>query len=245
MLVKLTLEYEGTNYSGWQLQAKHDTIQGRIEKALAQIFSTPVRVHGSGRTDTGVHARGQVAAITIPRPFDLERLKIALNSMLPRDIVVLAAEPAPEGFNPRRSARSRVYEYRVLNRLAPSVFERRFTWHVRDPLSLRAMNAAARVFVGEHDFVAFRKVGSAEKSTVRKVTHSRWSTGGELLTYRIEANSYLRHQVRTMVAAMVDCGSGKLEAGDVAAILESRDRGCAPASAPPQGLFLVEVRYGP
>jgi tRNA pseudouridine38-40 synthase len=243
MLIKLTLEYEGTNYSGWQLQAKHDTVQGRIEKALARIFSTSIRVHGSGRTDTGVHARAQVAAIELPRPFDLDRLKIALNSMLPGDIVVLGAEPAPEGFDPRRSARSRVYEYRVLNRATPSAFERRFAWQVREPLSLRAMNAAARVFVGEHDFVAFRKVGSAEKSTVRRVTHSRWTSNGEMRTYRIEANSFLRHQVRTMVAAMVECGRGKLHADIVAAILASRDRSRAPASAPPQGLFLVEVRY--
>jgi tRNA pseudouridine38-40 synthase len=243
MFIKLTLEYEGTNYSGWQLQARHDTVQGRIERALAKIFSTLVRVYGSGRTDTGVHARGQVATIDLPKPFDLERLKTALNSMLPGDIVVLSAEPAPAGFDPRRSARTRVYEYRVLNRAVPSAFERRFSWLVREPLNLRAMNAAARVFIGEHDFVAFRKVGSAEKSTVRRATMSRWTREGDLLTYRIEANSFLRHQVRTMVSAMVQCGLGKLDADAVAAILASRDRGRAPASAPPQGLFLVQVRY--
>jgi tRNA pseudouridine38-40 synthase len=243
MLVKLTLEYEGTNYSGWQLQARHDTVQGRIEKALAQIFTVPVRVYGSGRTDTGVHARGQVATFNLLREFELERLKIALNSLLPGDIVVLGLEPAPVSFDPRRSARARVYEYRVLNRAVPSAFERRFAWLVREPLDLRAMNAAARVFIGEHDFVAFRKVGSAEKSTVRRTTQSRWTRDRELLTYRIVANSFLRHQVRTMVSAMVDCGRGKLDADAVAAILKSRDRRRAPASAPPRGLFLVEVRY--
>lgn len=243
MFVKLTLEYEGTNYSGWQFQSRHDTVQGRIEKALERMFSTLVRVHGSGRTDTGVHARGQIATIKLPRPFDLDRLRTALNSLLPADIVVLAAEPVPDGFDPRRSARARVYEYRVLNRLVPSAFERRFTWLVRDPLNLRAMNAAARAFVGEHDFVAFRKVGSAEKSTTRRVTVSRWTHEDDLFTYRIEANSFLRHQVRTMVSAMIECGRGKLDAAAVADILASRDRNRAPASAPPQGLFLVEVRY--
>ncbi|HEV2171742.1 MAG TPA: tRNA pseudouridine synthase A, partial [Candidatus Binatus sp.] len=115
MVLKLTLEYDGSSYSGWQLQPNHDSIQGRIESALERIFSTPIRVFGSGRTDAGVHARGQVAAITIPRPFDPAELQRALNSMLPADIVVLDIAPAPDSFDPRRSARSRVYEYRVLN----------------------------------------------------------------------------------------------------------------------------------
>src|SRR5215469_16548002 len=116
MVLKLTLEYDGSNYSGWQLQPRHDSIQGRIEAALERIFSAPVRVYGSGRTDAGVHARGQVAAITLPRPFDNAELLRALNAILPADIVVLDVAPAPEGFDPRRDACSRIYEYRVLNR---------------------------------------------------------------------------------------------------------------------------------
>src|SRR5271154_2027679 len=143
MVLKLTLEYDGTSYSGWQLQAHRDSIQGRIEAALERIFATPVRVFGSGRTDAGVHARGQVASISIPRPFDPAELQRALNSILPVNIVVLDVAPAPDDFNPRRAARSRVYEYRVLNRKIASAFEYRFSWLVRDELDFDAVNSAA------------------------------------------------------------------------------------------------------
>ncbi len=243
MLIKLTLEYEGSNYAGWQRQAQHDTIQGRIETALKTIFEQPVQVHGAGRTDTGVHARGQVAAIELPRAFEPAELKRALNALLPDEIVILAATTAPPDFDPRRSARSRVYEYRILNRAQPSVFERRYAWHVADQLALRRMNDAARVFVGAHDFAAFRKTGSEEKSTVRRVSASKWRREDDHLIYRIEANSFLRHQVRTMVGAMVECGRSRLDAETIAAILNGRDRARAPAAAPPHGLYLVEVRY--
>ena len=136
MVLKLTIEYDGRNYSGWQLQPRHDSIQGRIEAALERIFAAPVRVFGSGRTDAGVHARGQVASISIPRPFDATELQRALNSILPADIVVLDIAVAPDDFDPRRAARSRVYEYRVLNRQVASAFDYRYSWLVRDRLDL-------------------------------------------------------------------------------------------------------------
>ena len=243
MLVRFTVEYDGSNYFGWQLQVGQDSIQGRIEAALERIFSAPVRVHGSGRTDAGVHARGQVAAARLPRPFDVAELKRALNSLLPPDIVVLDAVAADGDFDPRRDARSRVYEYRVLNRATASAFEYRYSWLVRDPLDLAAMNAAAKVFPGEHDFAAFRSLGSEEKTTLRRVLVSEWRREGELLTYRIEATSFLRHMVRTMVAALVEAGRHRLDARGIAAMLQSRDRAAAPAHAPAAGLFLIEVRY--
>ncbi len=243
MRVKLTLEYEGTAYFGWQLQAGHDSVQGRIESALAQIFETPVRVHGSGRTDAGVHARGQVAAATLPREFDVADLKRALNALLPPDIAVIAVERAPDSFDPRRDARSRIYEYRVLNRESRSAFEYRYAWLVRDSLDLEAMQAAARVFLGEHDFAAFRTLGSQERTTMRRVVESEWQREGDQFVYRVEATSFLRHMVRTMVAAMVDAGRGRISPADVAAMLDSRDRAAAPAAAPACGLYLVEVRY--
>ena len=243
MVLKLTLEYDGGNYSGWQLQPRHDSIQGRIEAALERIFSTPVRVYGSGRTDAGVHARGQVASISLPRPFDPAELQRALNAMLPADIVVLDISPAPDDFDPRRAARSRVYEYRVLNRKVASAFEYRYSWLVREPLDLAAMNCAARIFVGQHDFAAFRSLGTEVATTVRRVIASRWTRDGDIFVYRVEATAFIRHMVRTMVAAMVDVGRGKLAADEIAAILAARNRQAAPASAPPEGLFLVEVRY--
>ena len=243
MVLQLTLEYDGSNYSGWQLQPRHDSIQGRIEAALETIFAAPVRVFGAGRTDAGVHARGQVASINIPRSFDTDELQRALNSLLPNDIVIRDLAPAPDNFDPRHDARSRLYEYRVLNRKIASAFEYRYSWLVRDELDLAAMNASAQIFVGEHDFAAFRSLGSSVKTTVRRVLASEWTRTGDVLFYRIEANSFLRHMVRAMVAAMIEAGRGRLDARKIAEILEGRDRHAAPANAPPGGLYLLEVRY--
>ncbi|MGB9380611.1 tRNA pseudouridine(38-40) synthase TruA [Candidatus Binatus sp.] len=243
MVLKLTIEYDGRNYSGWQLQPRHDSIQGRIEAALERIFAAPVRVFGSGRTDAGVHARGQVASISIPRPFDATELQRALNSILPADIVVLDIAAAPDDFDPRRAARSRVYEYRVLNRQVASAFDYRYSWLVRDRLDLAAMNRAAQIFVGDHDFAAFRSLGTEVRTTIRRVISSEWTRADDVLVYRVEANSFLRHMVRAMVAAMIDVGRGKLTRDQIATILAGCDRGAAPANAPPGGLYLVEVRY--
>jgi tRNA pseudouridine38-40 synthase len=241
--IKLLIQYDGTNYSGWQLQSGQDSIQGQIEAALAKIFSQPVRVRGSGRTDAGVHALGQVAAFTLPRRFDPAELNRALNATLPADIVIIDAQEADDSFDPRRHARSRLYEYRILNQRWPSPFEYRYCWHLREALDLARMNDAARRFVGEHDFAAFRTLGTEVKSTVRRVDVSEWRREGTLLIYRVEASSFLRHMVRTMVAAMVEVGRGKAEPHSIAELLRSKDRAMAPAAAPPSGLFLVEVRY--
>ncbi len=243
MQIKLTIEYDGTGYSGWQIQTGQDSIQARLEAVLERIFSQPVRVRGSGRTDAGVHALGQVAAVTLPRPFDRADLVRAMNAMLPPDIVVLEAEEVPDAFDARRNARSRVYQYRVLNQDSPSAFEYRYSWLIREPLALDRMNVAAALFLGEHDFAAFRTLGTEVKSTVRRVLESEWTREGPWLLYRVEATSFLRHMVRTMVAAMVEAGRGKLEPSFITQLLENRDRAMAPAAAPPQGLFLIEVRY--
>jgi tRNA pseudouridine38-40 synthase len=248
MQVRLKLEYDGTNYSGWQMQAGQDSIQAELEEALARIFGAPVRVRGAGRTDAGVHARGQVAAARLPRPFEPAELARALNAILPPDIVVLEASEAADSFDPRRDARLRIYEYRLLNQPLRSAFERNSAWLVREPLDIGAMNAAAAAFAGEHDFAALRSLGSAEKTTVRRVALSHWRRENERhLIYRVEASAFLRHMVRTMVAAMVEVGRGKSPgrppADTIAALLLSHDRALAPAPAPAAGLYLVEVRY--
>ncbi|MGH7914032.1 MAG: tRNA pseudouridine(38-40) synthase TruA [Candidatus Binataceae bacterium] len=248
MQVRLKLEYDGTNYSGWQMQSGKDSIQARLEVALGRIFGAPVRVRGAGRTDAGVHARGQIAAARLPRPFDPAELARALNAILPRDIVVLEASEASDRFDPRRDARLRIYEYRVLNQPLRSAFERNSAWLVREPLDIAAMNAAAAAFVGEYDFAAFRSLGSGERTTARRVEVSDWQCEGEHhLVYRVEGSAFLRHMVRTMVAAMVEVGRGKSPgrppADTIAALLASRDRALAPAPAPAAGLFLVEILY--
>jgi tRNA pseudouridine38-40 synthase len=243
MRIRVTLEYDGANYSGWQLQSGQDSIQARIESALAKIFGEDVRVHGAGRTDAGVHARGQVAAFDLPRPFAADDLRRALNAILPPDVAVTGAAEVSGEFDPRRAARSRIYEYRVLNREYRSAFEYRYAWLVRDLLDLEAMNAAARVFIGEHDFAGFRTLGSEEKSTVRRIHASAWRRDDQILTYRIEATAFLRHMVRSMVAAMVEVGRGKRSVKDVVRMIASGDRALVPAAAPACGLFLIEVRY--
>jgi tRNA pseudouridine38-40 synthase len=241
--IKLTIEYDGTNYSGWQFQSGQDSIQARLEAALERIFSMPVRVRASGRTDAGVHARAQVAAFTVPRAFDTARLHRALNATLPHDIVILNAQVVDDSFDPRRHAIARVYEYRILNQPLPSAFERRYSWLIRDVLALDLMNESAEFFLGEHDFAGFRTLGTEVRSTVRRVNLSEWRRDGVSMTYRVEATSFLRHMVRTMVATMVEVGRGKLEPKVVTELLARRERSIAPAAAPPQGLFLVEVRY--
>ncbi len=243
MKIRITVEYDGSNYSGWQLQAGQDSIQARLEAVLEQIFMDKIRVHGSGRTDAGVHALGQIAAFDLPRHFAPATLKRAMNSMLPPDIAIVDAAVASDDFDPRRDARVRVYEYRVLNRDGRSAFDFRYAWQVPTPLDLSAMSAAARRFIGEHDFASFRSVGSKEKTTVRRVYVSEWSRDQDRFTYRVEASGFMRHMVRTMVATMVAVGRGKLTPADVTALIEARERSQAPASAPPGGLFLVEVRY--
>jgi len=243
MKVRIKLEYDGSNYSGWQLQVGQDSIQARLEAALERIFASHVRVHGSGRTDAGVHALGQVAAFELPRDFELDELKRAMNALLPPDIAIIDATAASGDFDPRRDARLRAYEYRVLNRDRRSVFDYRYAWLVPSLLNLDAMNEAAGRLIGEHDFASFRSLGSEETTTLRRVYLSEWRRDRDRFIYRVEAGSFMRHMVRTMVATMVEAGHGKLAPGQVTALIEARDRSLAPASAPPQGLFLIEVRY--
>ncbi len=244
MRFRLTLEYDGTNYSGWQLQQGQDSIQARLEAALAQLFNQPVRIYGSGRTDAGVHARGQVAAFNAPKAMEPAEVHRALNALLPPDIAVCEASAVADDFDPRRDAGSRIYDYRVLNRPLRSAFAYRNAWLVREPLDLAAMQEAGAKFLGEHDFAAFRTLGSDEKTTIRRVMVSEWHCeGDDILVYRVEATAFLRHMVRTMVALMVEVGRGRLPVDSVTALLESHDRAKAPAMAPACGLFLMEVRY--
>jgi tRNA pseudouridine38-40 synthase len=243
MRIRLRLEYDGTSYSGWQWQAEQDSSQARVEAALERLFGEKIRVYAAGRTDAGVHALGQVVAFTAPPRFAASEIQRALNALLPADIVVRDAAEAAQDFDPRRAARSRVYEYHILNQDWASPFDYRYCWLIREPLDDQAMDMAARLFIGEHDFAAFRSLGSEIKTTVRHVYASAWKREGSRLLYRVEANSFLRHMVRTMVAAMVEVGRGKATIDIVPRLLASRDRAMAPAAAPSRGLFLVEVCY--
>jgi tRNA pseudouridine38-40 synthase len=243
MRVRLVIEYDGSNYAGWQLQAGADTVQGRIEAVLEKLCGQPLRIHAAGRTDAGVHARGQVVAFDAPRRLGPRELRRALNAMLPVDIVVREAAETDPAFDPRRDAVVRVYEYRVLNRELGSAFEHRYAWHVAQPLDLDAMGAAARVFLGAHDFAAFRTMGTETRSTVREIYLSQWERREEILLYRVEGSSFLRHMVRSMVAAMVEAGRHRLDPDNLRSLLGGGERSRCPAAAPACGLCLVEVRY--
>ncbi len=242
--IKLTLEYDGTNYQGWQVQPKGETIQGVIEEKLTQLTGEPVRVVGSGRTDAGVHALGQVAHFKTKSQLDLGTIQRALNSLLPPDILVRAAEEVEEAFHARRGAKSKIYEYRIWNRPLRSVFCRLYAWHVPQKLDLREMRKAARCLVGEHDFSSFQSVGSPKRTAVRRVIRAEWKRNREgLLLFEIEANGFLKQMVRAIVGTLVEVGKGKLDSKGFERILESKDRKKAGPTAPALGLFLKEVTY--
>ena len=245
MQLRLTVEYDGEAYQGWQLQPGGPTVQSVLEQALSTALREPVRVRGAGRTDAGVHARGQVAAVRVTQvPADLVKLQKSLNALTPDDVAVRAIEVVGDDFDPRRHARSRAYEYRILNAPAPSPFWRRHAWHLPRALDVDAMATAAALLVGEHDFAAFRAADAeVVRSTVRRAFVSRVDREAELLVYRIEATAFLKHMVRNIVGTLVEVGSGARPANDLAAVIESRDRGRAGPTAPPHGLCLVAVRY--
>ena len=243
MHFKLTLEYDGTNYHGWQLQTNAVTIQGTLEAVLARLLNESVRVRVAGRTDTGVHALGQVVSFKSERVTDLNRLQRSLNALLPSDIVITSIEPAHEAFNPRRDALSRTYRYRIWNYPWPSAIWARYSWYVPFPLNADTMNQTAALLIGDHDFSSFQGSDSVEHNPQRTILRSTVRHEGEFLLYEVEARSFLRHMVRNIVGTLVDVGRGALSSARFAEIFAARDRTRAGVNAPPQGLFLIAVKY--
>ena len=243
MNIKLTIEYDGTNYHGWQIQPNGQTIQAILEQALEKFLGVKVRVNGSGRTDAGVHALGQVANFIAPEPVDLRRLHKGLNALTPHDIMVRQVESVPDPFDARRDAKSRLYRYRIWNHPAPSAFHHRFSWHVHDPLDLTSMQEAIRFLEGEHDFGSFQAAGCDALHPVRRIYFNSLDLEGDFLVYAVEATAFLRHMVRNIVGTLVEVGKGERSAVDFAELLEAKDRTRAGPTAPAHGLFLVEVKY--
>ncbi|MGQ9920438.1 MAG: tRNA pseudouridine(38-40) synthase TruA [Desulfobacca sp.] len=242
--IRLTLEYDGSGYHGWQRQPHGLTIQEVLETALAKMLGQAVRVHGSGRTDAGVHALGQVAHFYTAAPLPVAAFRDGLNSLLPPDIAVLAATEAPPSFHARYAALAKTYEYRILNRPVRAPLHRHFCWWLRRPLSFQRLQAATSVIIGEHDFAAFQASGSEVKTTVRRVWHAAWQEEpGGWYFFRITANGFLRGMVRNLVGTMVEVGWDKRPVEDLARILASRDRRQAGPTAPAAGLYLVKVIY--
>jgi tRNA pseudouridine38-40 synthase len=242
MQYRLIIEYDGTDFHGWQMQPGARTVQATLEEGLARLLGHPARAAAAGRTDAGVHASGQVVCFDSPRDIALATLQRALNALTPADLSVRRADTVPDEFDPRRAARSRRYVYRVWNRRELSPFWRRYAWHVPWPLDVAAMQQAAAQLLGEHDFSSFRAAGCDAAHPIREVLRSELEGRGDLLLYTIEASAFLRHMVRNIVGTLVEVGSARRRT-DMAALLAARDRTLAAATAPAHGLCLTEVRY--
>ena len=241
---KLVIEYDGSCFHGWQRQKNDRTVQETIETALAVMTRESVTLIGSGRTDAGVHALGQTASFTTASRLDAEALFNGLNSLLPGDVAIRSCQHMPDDFHARFAVISKQYRYHILNTPIAPAIGRQFVWHIRKPLDIAAMKMAAACLTGTHDFKAFEGTGSPRAHTVRQVNASILKDNGSgNLTYDIEANGFLRFMVRNIVGTLVEVGLGKIPTEDVAAILASKDRSRAGATAPPHGLFLVEVKY--
>ncbi len=242
--IKLIIEYDGTNYQGWQVQAKGLTVQGMIEEKLALLTGETISLIGSGRTDAGVHALGQVAHFKTQSRMEVGSIQKALNSLLPPDIVIKKADEAEEAFHARKSCKSKVYEYWILNRNIRSAFQRMYAWHIPQRLDWKEMKKATQGLMGEHDFSSFRSTGTPTRTAVRKVLRVEWKRSQEgLFRFEIEANGFLKQMVRAIVGTLVEVGRGRIGSEEFQRILESKDRKKAGPTAPAQGLFLKEVKY--
>jgi tRNA pseudouridine38-40 synthase len=248
--LKITLAYDGSEFSGWQVQPGRPTIQGTLAEALRRITGESILPQGSGRTDAGVHALAQVASCTMETSIPDPNLVIALNDILPATIRVMQVEEVEPEFHARRSARAKTYRYRIFRGDICPPFLAGQVYHHPYPLDEQAMMAAAAAVVGEHDFTSFAAVDpekreeNGERSNVRAISVSEWEREGEELVYMVRGNGFLHHMVRNLVGTFLLVGKGSLQAGDVVRILQARDRSANPgATAPAGGLYLVSVDY--
>ncbi|HEY5609310.1 MAG TPA: tRNA pseudouridine(38-40) synthase TruA [Alphaproteobacteria bacterium] len=241
---RLTLEYDGTGFVGWQRQKTGESVQAALETAIEKFCGERVRVTGAGRTDAGVHALGQVAHVDLKKAWPVKTVMNALNAHLrPLPIAVLAAETADDAFNARLSAKERTYLYRIVTRSAPLALARNRAWHVPQQLDGRAMHEAAQCLVGRHDFTTFRASLCQARSPVKTLDVLDVAQHADEIRVVAQARSFLHHQVRNMVGTLKLVGEGKWSADDVAAALQRRDRAAGGPTAPAEGLYLVGVRY--
>jgi tRNA pseudouridine38-40 synthase len=242
---KLTIEYDGSDFVGWQRQRNGLSVQEAIETALAILNNgVPLAIRGAGRTDTGVHAKGQVAHVDLPRDWRLDVLRDALNAHLrPQPIAILRVENVPDSFDARFSACRRHYLYRIINRRSPLTLETARAWLVKRGLDAEAMHDAAQILVGRHDFSTFRDADCQAASPVRTLEKLDVRRLGDVIEIHTSARSFLHHQVRSMVGSLEHVGSGKWKSADLAAALEARDRRRCGMVAPAAGLYLTGVDY--
>jgi len=244
--IKIQISYDGTDYHGWQVQPGLPTIQGILEQVFGEIEGQAVQVAGSGRTDAGVHALAQVAALTMENPIPLENLRRAVNRLLPPDIRVTHVGEAPMDFHPRFQAKAKTYEYRIFRGEICAPFERRYVYHHPYPLAVDEMRRLATLIEGEHDFTAFAAADDRDAlgaSKVRTIFCSKLTEEGERLTYRVTGSGFLKHMVRNLTGVLLEVGKGNV---DRAALLDRLEPGCvipAGPTVPARGLFLISVDY--
>ena len=248
--VKLTIEYDGTNYYGWQIQqnksariGKEKTIQGVIEKALNQILQEDIRIAGAGRTDSGVHALGQVANFKTRSKMPAHAMQRSLNAILPKDITILSVEEVDPEFSARFSARHKTYRYQILNSSYSQALNRHYYCHVPYKLNLNLMKKEARVLTGSHDFKSFQATDKKERLSVRTIRNISIKKCGPLIKIDVQADGFLYNMVRNIVGTLIEIGRGKFTPGSMKRILHAKDRTLAGPTAPAKGLFLVRVKY--
>lgn len=241
---KLTIQYDGSRYSGWQMQGNtENTIQGKLQRVLGQLDGAPVEVQGSGRTDAGVHARGQVASVKLASEPECARLIAYCAQFLPRDIAVVDAQEAPERFHARLNARSKCYVYRIWNSPIPNVFERKYLCQLEEPLDPEAMAQGAALLVGTHDFRSFCGLRRFKKSTVRRIDAIQVERLGAEIRLTYTGNGFLNQMVRLITGALVETGLGLYPPEHITDILAAKDRSAAGRVMPPEGLCLESVTY--
>jgi tRNA pseudouridine38-40 synthase len=241
--IKLTVEYEGTAYAGWQQQPNRPTVQGQLETAQFQISRQRIAIIGAGRTDAGVHAWEQVASFRTPHPLSPQKWAPALNRYLPRDIVILQSEQVPDDFHARYSARKKIYEYRIsLHRNRPAL-DRNRVWHVHYPIDPARIREAIPWLTGTHDFTSFEGPRSGTTNRMCTISNLSVNEDGNLLIIRIEADRFLKQMVRTIIGTLIEVGRQRRDPSDLPTILEAKDRRAAGETAPPHGLYLLRVLY--
>lgn len=241
--VKLTIQYDGTNYCGWQKQKNGNTIQEEIEKAIMLVTGEKVDLIGSGRTDSGVHAKGQVANFLTNSNIPVDKIKFALNSRLPKDISIIESRIVDENFHSRYDAIGKRYKYIIYNNKVRNPLYRNFAYHVPYSLNYKEMQEATKYFLGSHDFSAFMASNSAVKTTIRTINKVTLEKIEDLTIFTIEGNGFLYNMVRIIIGTIVEIGRGKLKSSDIPNIIHSKDRRIAGHTAPPQGLYLEKVFY--
>jgi tRNA pseudouridine38-40 synthase len=241
--LKLTLAYDGTDFHGWQIQPNLPTVQGTLQAALQRLFNHDVCVTGSGRTDAGVHAHGQVASVETIRSMDTDAVLRGVNALLPAQVRVWQVEEVAPEFHARHSAKSKTYEYHVWRQYVVSPFHCRYVYRFPYPMDVDAVDEASRAFVGTHDFTSFSAAAAEVEDRVRTVFETEWTRDGDEWVFRISGSGFLQYMVRTIVGTLLHVGTGKLKARDVAPIFEAKDRRLAGPSVPPTGLHLIRVEY--